>query len=482
MESYFIKLKNLLLVYMIFVPACVPEMDFEAPQIENPRIEIEADTRLYVLINNYLQGGEEIHTFSEAEEIWAQAIVVSSDEAGNFYKRLIVQDVEGPDIRGLSILIDLRSSYAKYPFGSMLYINVEGLSLFGENGSFTLGFRNRDRVEAIPESLLDRFLVRTGIQAHPQTEIIQASKLSEKNINTRVRLKGLQFEREDLGQTYAAEPHDAYNALRPLKICSDPAPLFLSTSVYADFKFERLPESTFELEGLLIREYDNQMALVLNDPDDLKMESESRCDDEFLECEPPDKSGIQVNHKNSDDEKFYDEQTLYYENFEGIQYTRDLEKIGWSNLNSNFSNGRFVKRSENDNTFVRVSAYGTSESVMEAWLISPEIDLDLTQQEYLFFDSRATFNEGRLLSVWISTDYDGDTDKDDPGEATWYRLAAKVSEGSSDGSNEKFISSEGISLDCVNGKARIAFRYLGGDPGPSTNYDLDNILIRGRFQ
>jgi len=481
MESYFIKLKNLFLVYMIFVPACVPEMDFEAPQIENPRIETEADTCLYVLINTYLQGGEEIHTFSEAEEIWVQALVVSSDEAGNFYKRLIVQDVEGPDIRGLSILIDLRSSYAKYPFGSMLYINVAGLSLFGENGSFTLGFRNRDRVGAIPESLLDRFLMRKGIQVYPETEIIQASKLSEKNINTRVRLKGLQFEREDLGQTYAAEPHDAYNALRPLKMCSDPAPLFLSTSVYADFKFERLPESTFELEGLLIREYDNQMAMVLNDPDDLKMESESRCDDEFLECEPPDKSGILVN-KNSDDEKFYDEQTLYYENFEGIQYTRDLEKIGWSNLNSNFGNGRFVKRSENDNTFVRVSAYGTSESVMEAWLISPEIDLHLTQQEHLFFDSRATFNEGRLLSVWISTDYEEDTDKDDPGKATWHRLEAKVSEGSSDGSNEKFISSEGISLDCVKGKARIAFRYLGGDPGPSTNYDLDNILIRGRFQ
>ena len=63
MESYFIMLKNLLLVYMISLTACVPEMDFEAPQIENPRIEIEADTRLYVLINNYLQRGEEIHKY-----------------------------------------------------------------------------------------------------------------------------------------------------------------------------------------------------------------------------------------------------------------------------------------------------------------------------------------------------------------------------------------------------------------------------------
>lgn len=459
------------LFFLVFLPACVPEMNFETPQWEQPDIEIEANTRISVLINSYLQSGEEIYTLSDVGDVWVEVLVVSSDEAGNFYKRLIVQDAEAPDIRGLTILIDLRSSYTRYPFASKLYINAAGLSLFGENGSFTMGLRNRDRVEAIPESLLDRFLTRTGIALDPQTKIRQASELSEKNINTRVRLKGVQFEWEDLDKTYAAEPHDAYNALRPLKICGDPAPLFLSTSVYANFKLEKLPESTFELEGLLIREYENQMALVLNDPDDLTMEAGARCDDEFLECEHFGEAGIQGNQQHSQEE------LLYYENFEGIQYTRDLEKIGWSNINIHFGNGKFVKRSENENTFVRVSAYGTAESTMEAWLISPEIDMEPTEEEWLSFDSRATFNEGRLLSVWISSDY-----KNDPAKATWDRLPVRISEGSADGSNEKFISSERISLDCVKGKIRIAFRYLGGDPGPSTNYDLDNVLIRGQYQ
>jgi hypothetical protein len=284
-RKYYMNLKNVLLLYMFSVTACVPEMTFEPPQLDDPVSEIVANTRLSVLINSYLQSGEEIHTFSEAEEIWVQALVVSSDEAGNFYKRLTVQDLEGPDVRGLTVLVDLRSSYTRYPFGSILFINAAGLSLFGKDGSFSLGYLNRDRAEAIPESLLDRFLRRTGAMQEPQTEIIQASQLNEKNINTRVRLTGVQFEREDLGKTYAAEPHDAYNAIRPLKICGDSAPLFLSTSVYADFKFEVLPESTFELEGLLVREYDEQMALVLNNPDDLNLESEARCDDEFLVCE-----------------------------------------------------------------------------------------------------------------------------------------------------------------------------------------------------
>ena len=110
-------------------------------------------------------------------------------------------------------------------------------------------------------------------------------------------------------------------------------------------------------------------------------------------------------------------------------------------------------------------------------IISPEIDLDETREEILTFDTRATFNEGRLLSVWISTDYEDDLE-----QANWYRLFGKVSEGSSHASNEKFISSGEISLDCVEGTVRIAFRYLGGDPGPSTNYDIDNFLITGRIQ
>jgi hypothetical protein len=165
---------------------------------------------------------------------------------------------------------------------------------------------------------------------------------------------------------------------------------------------------------------------------------------------------------------------LFYENFESIQSTRDLTEIGWTNANIHFGNGKFVKRTSNDNTFIRISAYGTQESAMDAWLISPQIDMDLTREEVLFFDSRATFNEGRLLSVWISTDFEQDV-----GEANWRRVQARISEGSSDGTNEKFISSGGISLDCVEGKMRIAFRYLGGDPGPSTNYDLDNVLIKG---
>ena len=447
---------------------CAPEMSFDAPAVDLQPVELEANTNVQALINSYLQSGKEIYTFSELEEIVLQVLVVSSDEGGNFYKRLIVQDSEGSSKRGISLQIDLRSYYTRYPLGSKLYIRAAGLSISEANGSYTLGFRNQERIEAIPEPILDRFLIRSGIQLDLEIPIKEASRLSEEDINTRVRIMGMQFEREDLGKTYGAEPHDAYNALRPLRICNEDAPLFLSTSVFSDFRYELLPEFTFEAEGIIVREYDDQIALVLNSLDDLKIESGSRCDDEFLECAFVDNSESQEPERESRNE------ILFYEDFEKIESTNDLEDSGWTNLNLNYGRGKFVKRTSSDNTFIRVSAYGTQESTMHTWLISPLIDLNQTRDEYLSFDSRATFNEGRLLSIWISSDTIGDLEA-----AQWFRLPARISEGSSDGSNEKFISSLEISLGCVNGKIRIAFRYLGGDPGPSTNYDIDNVLITG---
>ena len=100
---------------------------------------------------------------------------------------------------------------------------------------------------------------------------------------------------------------------------------------------------------------------------------------------------------------------------------------------------------------------------------------DSSVDEQLSFQTRATFNKGRILTVWVTTDYEKD-----PREADWKELEARISEGTADGSNEKFVGSGSISLDCVTGTMRIAFRYLGGDPGPTTNYDIDNILIRGK--
>ncbi len=461
---------NISLIVAFFLTGCTDTIDFDPPQSDDPRIDLSANTDIRGLINQYEQSGEEIHTFPEGSGSVVEAVVASSDEAGNFYKALVLQDSGDDEVRGVVLMIDLRASYARYGYGTKIYLRVEGLSMYRDDSGYRMGFLRRDGLSPIPEPLLDRHIVRTGIREKLKVPLFEAGQLGDEMLNTRIRVNEAQFEREDLGKTYAGEPYDSYNALRPIYLCLQEAPLFLSTSVYSDFKSEILPGNSFDAEGILSRDYDGRLVLLVNSPEDLILKGERSCEREYFSCSPP-----------SEEDKVNSgqvglEEVIFYEDFEGIGSTREIEEAGWMNVNRHFGAGKYVKRTSNDNGFLRISAYGTQEPVLDAWLVSPVIDLDSSSDEVLSFDSRATFNRGRLLTLWFTNDFEKD-----PGEARWHQLEAKVSEGSSDGSNERFINSGRIRLDCLQGRVRFAFRYLGGDPSPSTNYDLDNVLILGRI-
>ena len=446
---------------------CSDAIDFRPPQLENPGLEISANTDIRALVSLYEQSGKEVYTVSGDSGSILEAVVVSSDEGGNFYKNLVLQETGTDEVRGLVLMIDLRSSYTRYPYGLKIFLKVKGLSMYRDDAGYRIGYLNRDELIPIPESVLDEHIIRSGVIEKPFVTTLEADQLNDEWLNTRIRVEEAQFEKEDLGKTYAGEPYDSYTALRPLHLCRQEAPIYLSTSVYSAFRLEILPELSFDAEGILSRDYDGCMVLVINSPEDLSLKGERGCARAYLTCG----QGVE---EGKGDEALHDE-VIFYEDFEKIGSTREIEAAGWLNVNMHFGSGKFVKRSSNDNGFLRISAYGTQEAVLDAWLVSPPIDLDASSEEVLSFDSRATFNKGRLLTLWLTNDFEKD-----PREAQWQQIRAKVSEGSADGSNERFINSGSIRLDCIQGKVRIAFRYLGGDPAPSTNYDLDNVLILGR--
>ncbi len=450
--------------------SCTNALDYQPPQLENPEVEIKANTDIQALVSQYEQSGKEIHTFPGGSGSIVEAVVVSSDEGGNFYKNLVLQDTGIDEVRGLVLMIDLRSSYTRYPYGHKIFLKAEGLSMYRDDGGYRMGYMDRDGLIPIPESVLGEHITRSGAVERPIVPSLEAGQLNDERLNTRIRVKEAQFESEDLGKTYAGEPYDSYNALRPLHLCRQEAPLYLSSSVYSDFKSEILPVTSFDVEGILSRDFDGRMVLVINSPEDLSLKEARSCSREYFTC------GMEEEGK-EDSEEALPDKVIFYEDFERIGSTREIEAAGWLNVNMHFGSGKFVKRSSNDNGFLRISAYGTQEPVLDAWLVSPPIDLDASSDEVLSFDSRATFNRGRLLTLWFTNDFDMD-----PREAHWRQLQARVSEGSADGSNERFVNSGSVPIDCIQGTVRLAFRYLGGDPAPSTNYDLDNVLILGRTE
>lgn len=65
--------------------------------------------------------------------------VISSDESGNIYKSLYIQDIDAVYGRAAIELRLFASNYTKYPAGSMVYVKLKGLSIGDYRGMISVG-------------------------------------------------------------------------------------------------------------------------------------------------------------------------------------------------------------------------------------------------------------------------------------------------------------------------------------------------------
>ncbi|MGI9530109.1 DUF5689 domain-containing protein [Lutimonas sp.] len=454
-------LSSYLLLYCLF--ACVESPEFALEEVGLNEIDIQSTTNMEGIIKAYENSEQDIYTFKSEDTIIFSAYVISSDEAGNFFKTLIVQDKPENPLHGLEVRIDLKSYYSKYNFGRKLLINVSGLSIQKVNEKYILGYLLKGEIDEIPSPLLDSFIYKSEKTETIVPFSVELKDYSKGMINTFIELRDVQFAHNELNKTFSSEVYDTYNGERIIEQCEALERTTLFTSVYAKFKTRLLPEDSFHIRAVLTRDYySGDIHLMLNHLLDIEESVQPRCDPSFFNCDG--------------EQEIKEGKVVYYENFDALKSTADLVKLGWKNLNVNFGNSKFRKRSSNENTYVQVTAYNSDEYVMDAWLISPELSVPLEKNVSLSFDSRATFEEGTVLTLWFSTDYQGDFIN-----SNWHQLQTRVSVGSRDDGNKTFQNSGKIPIGCMQEKFHLAFRYLGADPGISTTYDIDNILILGEY-
>jgi Family of unknown function (DUF5689) len=448
------------IIPLIFIISCIKTDDFEIPKIEIEELEISANSNIVAIKKAYDQSEEEIFTFGENDNSIIEGYVVSSDEGGNFFKTLFIQDNSENPGSGLEILIDLKSYFTKYNFGRKVFVKMAGLSISSVEGKYRVGYNLRNEVEEIPESLLDNFIIRSSIIKEIIPKPITLFEFSNDIIGTFILVKNVQFKYDEIGKTFAGEAFDQFNGDRVLIDCKDQISTILSTSTFSDFKSSIISNKKGTLTAILTKDFfGKKFVLILNNPSNIDFTDVNRCDPEFLNC------GMIETVENK---------LIFYEDFEGLKNTDDLEKLGWTNKNINRGQEKFKKRTTSGNVTMRISAFRTEENPLEAWLVTPPINLDKSTNEILTFQTKATFDNGTILTVWVSSDF-----SENIKEATWQQLDVKISIGPGNGFGTDFISSGEISLDCLEGNIFIAFKYLGADSGISTTYDVDNVLVVG---
>ena len=460
--------KKFAFLSLLIITACSPQDDFDAPQKEiEDNLSEQVNTDLSSVLGIHYQNPEEIYTFKN--DLFLEAYVVSSDEAGNFYKELVVQDKKENPLAGITIKLNMAAYHGFYNFGRKVLINLKGLSIGNSNGVPALGVGNGKNIENIPQSRIPYHITRTSEVAQITPKLIKASDFNDRLENLYVRIENVQFNKMLIDPenpfTYASQDIDEFDGERLVESCTGDFPFILSTSTYADFNMLKLPRGSGSLQGILTRDfYDDFYTIYLNSPEDVDFDASSRCDPRELTCGTASAHGSKI---------------LFEEDFSLQKNNKPVEGKGWKNIvqegsrpweafsatGANASLGRSAR--------MRPGGSGDIRSI--SWLITPKINFDTYKEEVLSFKTSTSFANGSLLEVLISTNWDGE--EQSLLEADWQILSTAYTAQTADFYGD-WISSGLVDLSCVNGKGYIAFRYTGSDTAYYNGiYELDEIVV-----
>lgn len=471
-----------ILIVAFSISSCVQDGEFTVPQVptgeENDHIVANSSIAAIktALQQEYNSNGNLIYTFpaDATTVLYAEGYVVSSDAAGNFYKKLIIQDKEVNPTSGIEIDLDMTSLSQQFEIGRKVYVKLNGLSVSYDDGASTssinptngvvgkyiLGVLDGTRVEDIPSTSVTNHIFLSSTVKEIVPTAIAISEISEVHINTMVSLESAQFEKNQLGKTFAGEANDSFDGFRDIFECGTEKILKLQTSTFSDFKSSTVPRGKGRANFVLSKDYFAEFFVaIINTPSDLDFSDADRCDPLVLDCGTGSVGGNKV---------------LLDEDFTSLTSDSELAAAGWTNVNASGGDTKYQSRSFSGNRYMQITAFNSDENPMEAWLVTPAIDLDTTTDEELTFNTKTGYNNGSALSVYVSSNFTGDV-----ATATWVKVDATLANGPSSGYEANFTSSGSINLSCLSGNVHVAFRYVGGDGGVTTTFQVDDVKVTG---
>ena len=472
-------IKNYKLVAFLFamtlVISCVKDDDYDVPNTDPVAPIINGTIITINVLNSLLEqeqnvNGNDILSFIESD-LYISGFVISNDEAGNIYKELVLQDLAVNPSRGVKFLMNVSPLFTTFEFGRKVFVKLDGLSVGYNGGVLSLGFRDGNQVVAIAESLMDQTIIRAIELAEIEPLSINISDFSAAKTNLYLRLNDIQFNRNDaLGEnrkTFAAEPEDEFDGERNLESCAEGFSVILSTSTFSDFKAIELPQGRGYLDGILTYNYfGDTFNMVLNSPETIHFNSTDRCDPVEVNCGLADTTGSNV---------------IVSEFFESQEEGESITENGWTNYIQEGSRvyEAYFSDGGNGNPSLGISAsigsYNSNDDSTIAWLIMPEIDFDVQDGETINFKTSNSFSDGSTLVLLFSSDWDGN-----PNTITasaWDSLPGAYIVQDDDFYGDWYPSGN-ISLDCINGKGYIGFKYIGsGKEDFDGTYEIDEIII-----
>ncbi|MGB3774556.1 MAG: DUF5689 domain-containing protein [Leeuwenhoekiella sp.] len=268
------------LYFLLVLPfiSCIQDDDFEVPQIDTESTSIKANFSISKAKEFYrgfdpvlIQAGPNSDT-----PLYLEGYVVSSDEAGNFFRTLIVQDKPQNPTSAVAITTDATDIYTLFEPGRKVIVRVDGLYSGEFAGLPTLGLQGdggTGEVDRISTGEFDERVLRTNIVEEMIPFSLAIDEISEEHLNMLIQLNNVQITEKELGESFA-NLNNTFGVDRPLEDCAGNE-LILRTSGFADFKNLELPEGNGKITSVLGK-FNSNFQVYIRDREDIEMDG-TRC-------------------------------------------------------------------------------------------------------------------------------------------------------------------------------------------------------------
>lgn len=200
-----------------------------------------------------------------------EGYVISSDEGGNFYKKVYVQAADKSGT--IAVSIDKKGLYAEYPVGSKVQVRLKGTTVWyaSRYSLLEVGYGHGKttggnlKIGLLTPAMYPEVLLLTGEKA-PISEL--ATTLTNLQFNKRAQankllvLDGVYFKNQDVGKTFHTSDNQ-YNTTYTLTDNAGGTLPFLTSSYAAHIK-DRVPTGKLRITGVLTM-YGNNPQFFIND-------------------------------------------------------------------------------------------------------------------------------------------------------------------------------------------------------------------------
>lgn len=212
MKNIYFKAAIFSAISMLAFSSCVKTDDYDVPEIKCTNKFAAANHQLSELVT--IAKVKPVEADIIKEDYIVEAYVSSSDESGNIYKMMFLQDKPENPTQGIEIDIDGGNQYLDFPTGALVRINLKGLIVQGVNGNIKVGSYDPNYpIGRINPNKVSNYVARV---CDGQKPVVAAMKPLEfasisdalKNgahINQLVKIKNVQFEDPELTKTFADE-------------------------------------------------------------------------------------------------------------------------------------------------------------------------------------------------------------------------------------------------------------------------------------